>query len=34
MAKDLEILMNAAMALERSKALGADPYEHTEDRVG
>lgn len=26
--------MNAAMALARSKALGAAPYERTEERVG
>jgi len=34
MAKVMEILMNAAMVLERSKALGAAPYERTEERVG
>ncbi len=34
MAKVLEILMNAAMVLERSKALGAAPYERTEERAG
>lgn len=34
MSKVLEILMNAAMVMERSKALGANPYERTEERQG
>lgn len=32
--KCLEILFNEAMKLERTRALGAEPYERTEDRQG
>lgn len=34
MSKVLEMLMNAAMVFERSKALGAQPYERSEERQG
>lgn len=34
MAQAIEILMNEAMILERSEALGAGPYERTADRRG
>lgn len=34
MGKVMEILMNSTMKLERSRALGAMPYERTEDRHG
>ena len=30
----LQVLMNAAMVFERQKALGASPYERSEDRTG
>jgi putative transposase len=34
MARAFEILMNEAMRLERSRFLGAGPYERTEERLG
>jgi transposase-like protein len=34
MAKVMEILLNEAMKIERSKVLGASPYERTEERTG
>ncbi len=34
MAQAIEILLNEAMKLPRSEALGASPYERTSDRRG
>ena len=34
MAQAIEILMNEAMKLDRSEALGANPYQRTEKRKG
>ncbi len=34
MARAIEILVNEAMKIERAEALGAQPYERTDERRG